>query len=103
MTHNTATATGSETTETTETDLEEERRLQARLAANLDSADRALKEATRTPTVKCSTGQPKPNPLFEVASRFDELALRFRAALEELREKRAQAAELERLRELTTR
>jgi hypothetical protein len=57
----TATDTGSATADT-DLDLEE-RRLQARLTANLDAADRALKEATKQPTVKGSTGQQRANPL----------------------------------------
>jgi hypothetical protein len=90
------------TTTAAEADLDlEERRLQARLDANLVAADEALKAATREPWVKGSTGQHRAHSGFAVAAKHDELALRFAKELRELRQRRKREAEDDRLRELT--
>ncbi len=69
---------------------DQERQLLDRLSANLKAADAALKEATSKPTVAGSAGQPKANPLFNVAREADELALRLSQELRELRRLREQ-------------
>lgn len=66
-----------------------ERRLWGRLYANLDAADKLLKQATKQPTTKGSTGQPKSAPGFEAAEHCDRTAIAICAAIVELRQQRA--------------
>src|SRR5690242_7365010 len=66
-----------------------ERQLRERLDANLAAADKALKQAMSTPTVKGSTGQAKANALFEAAASCDELAVKLCRELLEVRAARA--------------
>ena len=54
---------------------ERELQLHARLDANLDAAEAAMKAAQAEPWVQGSTGQPKPHPGFAVAKACDEMAL----------------------------
>jgi hypothetical protein len=81
----------------TAADLEAEvGRIRCRLDANLSAAEAAMEQAVKEPTVEGSTGQPKPNPLFEVAAKCDELVLRYSDQLDGLLERleNAQAREL---------
>ena len=55
---------------------ERELALWSRFTENLARADEAMAEAAKEPIVEGSTGQQVENPLFKVAARCDELALR---------------------------
>ena len=61
--------------------MERENALWARMAENLQVAQRALSEAVREPFTTGSTGQLVEHPGFRVAARADELALKLYRAL----------------------
>ena len=75
-----------------------ETQLGERIAANVTTAEKAMKAAMAEPWVKGSTGQKRAHPGFDVAARCDELALRLTVELRELRHQRKRADEDERLR-----
>lgn len=84
------------------TDDKLERLLEARVKANVEAAKAALAAARKSPSVTGSTGQLRANPLYGVAERCDELALKLAAELGKLHDRRARDVEDHRLRDLTT-
>lgn len=69
-----------------------ERRLQARLRANLRAASSALAQASKSPVTKGRAGQDRANPLYKVAESCDETAVRISRELRELRQQGAAEA-----------
>ena len=67
-----------------------ERRLRVRVDANLNAADKALKQATRTPIAKGAPASRNPIRPFEVAEHCDRTALAICNAIVELRQHRAE-------------
>ncbi|MGH2924455.1 MAG: hypothetical protein ACRDK1_00625 [Solirubrobacterales bacterium] len=69
-------------------EIDAAKHLLARMEANAEASQEAMAAANAEPTVMGSTGQPRANPLFNVARECDELALRLSQELRELRKLR---------------